>query len=122
MKLDALQKDFDAVDNQIRVGYKNATVEEKVKLRTEVTEITNRIDTTQKAADRLFRGIMWELGLVSSDKKVSISLALAKATLRDMEGVRTPEVQQAMDALYVQLQILLQPKETAPLPQAKVMP
>jgi hypothetical protein len=106
-KLDALQKEFDATSEQIRVGYRRATPEEKVKLRTRLTDVITRTQESGEAADALFSEIMRELEYVPRNKTVRAKLAMVTTPLKEVEGVRTPEVQLAMDAVSSQLHVLL---------------
>jgi hypothetical protein len=106
-KLDALQKEFDSASEQIRAGYRNATPEEKMKLRARLTDVVNRSDKSGETADALFSEIMRELEYVPRNKTVRAKLAMVTTPLKEVEGVRTPEVQLAMDAVSSQLHVLL---------------
>jgi hypothetical protein len=106
-KLDALQKEFDSASEQIRVGYRSATPEEKQKLRERLGDVITRRDESGEAADALFSEIMRELEYVPRNKTVRAKLAMVTTSLKEVEGVRTPEVQFAMDAVSSQLHVLL---------------
>jgi hypothetical protein len=106
-KLNALQKEFDSTSEQIRVEYRNATPEEKLKLRKRLTDVITQTDESGEAADALFSEIMRELEYVPRNKTVRAKLALVTTSLKEVEGVRTPEVQLAMDAVSSQLHVLL---------------
>jgi len=106
-KLDALQEEFDSAAEQIRIGYRNATPEEKQKLRARLTDVITRSNESGETADALFNEIMRELEYVPRNKTVRAKLAMVTTPLKDVEGVRTPEVQLAMDAVSSQLHVLL---------------
>jgi predicted metal-dependent peptidase len=106
-KLDALQKEFDSTSEQIRVRYRYATPEEKLKLRANLADVVTRTDESGEAADALFSEIMRELEYVPRNKSVRAKLALITTALKEVDGVRTPEVQLAMDAVSSQLHVLL---------------
>jgi hypothetical protein len=106
-RLDVLHQEFDSFSEQIRVSYPTATAEEKAKLRERLGGILTETDQTGNAADALFREIMRELEYVARDKRVRAKLAFVTTSLKDAEGIRTPEVQYAMDAVRAQLQMLL---------------
>ena len=109
-KLDVLQQELDSVSNQIHVDYPTATKEEKMKIRERLGRILEEIDQTDKAADALFSEVMRDLEYVSRDKKVRAKLTLVTMALKDAEGIRTPEVQHAMDAVHTELQLLIRPE------------
>jgi hypothetical protein len=106
-KLEALQREFDSTSEQIRVGYRNAPPEEKVKLRERLADVVARSNESGEAADALFSEIMRELEYVPRNKTVRAKLAMVTTSLKDVEGVRTPEIQLAMDAVSSQLHVLL---------------
>lgn len=106
-ELDALQKEFDSVSEQIHVGYGKATAEERIQLRMRLGEIESRTDDTGTAVDALFSEIVRELEYVPRDKTVRAKLALVATPLKDTDGARTPEVQRVMDMVSSQLQVLL---------------
>ncbi|MGA2137961.1 MAG: hypothetical protein ABSH14_03775 [Verrucomicrobiia bacterium] len=106
-RLDVLQQDFDCVSGQIHDDYAKASAEEKTKLREKLGGIVAESDQTEKTADALFNEILRELEYVPRDKRVRAKLALVTTALKDAEGIRTPEVQHAMDAVHAQLQVLL---------------
>ena len=92
----------------IHDGYAKAPTEEKTKLREKNRGgIVAESDQTGKTADALFNEILRELEYVPCDKRVRAKLTLVTTALKDAEGIRTPEVQHAMDAVHAQLQVLL---------------
>ena len=106
-RLEVLRQEFESFSEHVRVSYPKATAEEKVKLRERLGGIIAETDRTGNAADALFREIMRELEYVARDKRVRAKLAFVTTSLKDAEGLRTPEVQYAMDAVRAQLQVLL---------------
>jgi hypothetical protein len=108
-KLDVLQQELDSISNQIHVDYAKSTKEEKMKIRERLGKILEETDQTDRAADALFSEVMRELEYVSRDKSVRAKLTLVTMALKDAEGIRTPEVQHAMDAVHAELQFLIRP-------------
>jgi hypothetical protein len=106
-KLDALQKEFDTTSEDIRVGYRNATPEEKMKLRAKLSDVVTRSQESGEAADALFSEIIRELEYVPRNKTIRAKLTMVTTPLKEVEGIRTPEVQLAMDAVASQLHVLL---------------
>ena len=106
-RLDVLQQEFDCVSGQIHDDYAKASAEGKIKLREKIGGIVAESDQTEGTADALFNEILRELEYVPRDKRVRAKLTLVTTALKDAEGIRTPEVQHAMDAVHAQLQILL---------------
>lgn len=92
---------------RIHDDYGKASAEEKIKLREKLGGIIAEIDQTEKTADSLFDEILRELEYVPRDKRIRAKLALVTTALKDAEGIRTPEVQHAMDAVHAQLQVLI---------------
>lgn len=106
-KLDMLERQLDLISNQIRHDYSKAPPEERTKLRARLGDVLAQTDQTTTEADALFREILRELEYVSRDKRARARIAVVTTPLRDAEGVRTPEIQTAMDVVSSQLQILL---------------
>jgi hypothetical protein len=106
-KLDMLEAKFDLISNQIRRDYLKAAPEEKTRLRARLGDVLIQTDQTAAEADALFREIMRDLEYVSRDKRARARIAVVTTPLRDAEGIRTPEIQYAMDAVSSQLKILL---------------
>lgn len=106
-RLDVLQQEFDRASEQIHDDYAKASAKEKTVLREKIGGIVAEIDQTEKTADALFIEILRELEYVPRDKRVRAKLALVTTALKDAEGIRTPEVEHAMDAVHAQLQGLL---------------
>ena len=106
-KLDRLEGQLDLVSDQIRRDYLKAAPEEKTILRARFADVVRQTDQTATEADALFREIIRELEYVSRDKRARARIAMVTTPLRDAEGIRTPEVQYAMDVVSSQLQILL---------------
>jgi hypothetical protein len=107
VKLDSLQQEFDSIANQIRVDYRKATPEEKTQLRTELHNVITETDETRRSADALFDEILRDLEYVPRDKIIRARITQVTTPLKDAEGARTPEVQQALDAVSSQLQTLV---------------
>jgi hypothetical protein len=107
VKLDSLEQEFDSISNQIRVDYRKATPEEKTQLRTKLYDVVAETDETRRSADALFDEILRDLEYVPRDKIIRARITLVTTPLKDAEGVRTPEVQQALDAVSSQLQTLV---------------
>ena len=95
------------MSGRIHAEYAKASADEKTKLREKIGEIIAESDQTEKTADALFNEILRELEYVPRDKRVRAKLTLVTVALKDAGGIRTPEVQHAMDAVHAQLQILL---------------
>jgi hypothetical protein len=106
-RLDVLHQEFDSMSGKIHDEYGKASAEEKVKLREKLGGIIAETDQTEKTADALFSELLRELEYVPRDKRVRAKLALVTTALKDAEGILTPEVQHAMDAVHAQLQTLL---------------
>ena len=106
-KLDRLDAQFDLISDQIRHDYPKAAPEEKTRLRGQLGDILRQTDQTATEADALFREIMRDLEYVSRDKRARARIAAVTTPLRDAEGIRTPEIQYAMDTVSSQLRTLL---------------
>ena len=106
-KLDKQEHEFDSISEEIRTGYHSASPEERTTLRTRLNDVVVDRDQTAKSADALFSEIIRELEYVPHDKTARAKLAMATAPLRDADGVHTPEVKFAMNAVSAELQILL---------------
>ena len=106
-RLEMLEGKFDLISDQIRRDYSKAAPDEKKKLRARFADVLSQTDQTETDADALFREIIRELEYVSRDKRARARIAVVTTPLRDAEGIRTPEIQYAMDAVSSQLQILL---------------
>ncbi|MGD1018894.1 MAG: hypothetical protein ABSA12_06200 [Verrucomicrobiia bacterium] len=106
-KLDRLEAKFDLISDQIRRDYPKAAPEEKVKLRAHLADVIQQTDQTSAEADALYREIIRDLEYVSRDKRARARIVMVTTPLRDAEGIRTPEIQYAMDVVSSQLQILL---------------
>ena len=76
-------------------------------MRAQFADVLSQTEQTETDADALFREIIRELEYVSRDKRARARIAVVTSPLRDAEGIRTPEIQYAMDAVSSQLQILL---------------
>jgi hypothetical protein len=107
VRLDSLEQEFDSISNQIRAGYRKATPEEKTLLRTKLSGVIAETDETRQSADALFNEILRDLEYVPRDRTVRARITLVTMPLKDAEGVRTPEVQHALDAVSSQLQTLV---------------
>ena len=107
VKLDSLQHQFDSICNQIRLDYRNATPEEKIQLRAKLDDVVTQTDATRRSTDALFNEIIRELEYVPRDRIVRAKITLVTMPLKDAEGVHTPEIQQALDAVSSQLQTLV---------------
>jgi hypothetical protein len=106
-KLDLLDEKFDLISNQIHRDYRKATPAEKTRLRARLNDVLAQTDQTAVDADALFNEIIRELEYVSRDKRARARIAVVTSPLRDATGIRTPEIQYAMDAVSSQLQTLL---------------
>ncbi|MGD0058821.1 MAG: hypothetical protein ABSD58_05325 [Verrucomicrobiia bacterium] len=106
-KLNMLQEKFDLISNQIRRDYSKADPAEKTKLRARLGDVVAQTELTAAESDALFHEIVRDLEYVSRDKHTRARIIAVTSPLRDAEGIRTPEVQYAMDAVSSQLQILL---------------
>lgn len=106
-RLDMLEAKFDVISDQIRRDYPKATPDEKTKLRTRLVDVLQQTDHTATEADALYREIIRDLEYVSHDKRARAKIVMVTTPLRDAEGIRTPEVQYAMDVVSSQLRILL---------------
>ncbi len=106
-KLDRLEGKFDLVSDRIRRDYPKATPEEKAKLRAQLADVIQQTDQTATEADALYRETIRDLEYVSRDKRARARIVMVTTPLRDAEGIRTPEIQYAMDVVSSQLQILL---------------
>jgi hypothetical protein len=106
-RLEVLEGEFDLISVEIRRDYSKAAPEEKTRLRTRLADVLAQTDQTTTDADALFHEVMRDLEYVSRDKRSRARIVVVTSPLRDAEGIRTPEVQYAMDAVSSQLQILL---------------
>jgi len=106
-KLDMLNEKFDFISGQIRREYRNAPPEAKIRLRERLGDVLGQTDQTAMDADALFSEILRDLEYVSRDKRARARIAAVTSPLRDAEGIRTPEIQYAMEAVSSQLQTLL---------------
>jgi len=107
VKLDSLQQEFDSVANQIRADYRKATPEEKTQLRAKLDSVIAETNETGRSADALFSEILQDLEYVPRDRIIRARITLVTTPLKDAEGIRTPEVQHALDAVSSQLQTLV---------------
>src|SRR5579859_2278439 len=98
-KLDILEREFDFACEEVRVGYHNATPEGRLALRARLGDAVTKRDEAVRSADALFSEIIRELEYVPHDKTTRARLAMATAPLKDADGVRTPEVKFAMNAV-----------------------
>jgi len=105
--LDAQEHKLESVYDEIRVNYRNATPQERIALRSQLGEVVSKRDEAVKSADALFSEIIRELEYVPHDKTARAKLALATAPLKDADGIHTPEVKFAMNAVSAELQVLL---------------
>jgi Skp family chaperone for outer membrane proteins len=106
-KLDSEEQQFDSVSEKIRTGYRTATPQERKALRSQLTEVVSERDEAGRSADALFNEIIRELEYVPHDKTARAKLAFATASLKDADGVHTPEVKFAMNAVSAELHVLL---------------
>ena len=106
-KLTMLEEKFDLISDQIRRDYSKADPQEKIKLRTRLGNVIAETELTAAESDALFHEVVRDLEYVSRDKHARARIVAVTSPLRDAEGIRTPEVQYAMDAVSSQLQILL---------------
>lgn len=106
-KLDMLEEKFDLISAQIRRDYPKAAPEEKTRMRNRLANVISQSDQTEAESDALFHEIIRELEYVSRDKRARARIAVVTSPLRDADGIRTPEIQYAMDAVSSQLQTLL---------------
>jgi hypothetical protein len=106
-RLDLLEGEFELISDQIRRDYSKSAPAEKTKLRRRVGDVVRQMDQTSNEADALFSETMRELEYVSHDKRARARIAVVTGSLRDAEGVHTPEIQQAMEMVSSQLQTLL---------------
>jgi hypothetical protein len=107
VKLDSLEQELDSISNRIRNEYRKATPEEKTQLRAKLGGVVEQTDEARQSADALFSEIMRDLEYVPRDKTIRAKITLVTLPLRDAEGVRTPEVEHALDAVSSQLQTLV---------------
>lgn len=106
-KLDLLQAKFDFISDEIRHNYAKAPPEEKTRLRARLSDVVSQTDQTTVETDALFNEIIRELEYVSRDKRARARIVVVTSPLRDAEGIRSPEIQYAMNAVSSQLQVLL---------------
>ena len=105
--LDMHEREFDSISVEIHSRYRNATLQERIALRARLDEVVSQRDEAGKSADALFSEIMRELEYVPHDKIARAKLALATAPLKEADGIHTPEVKFAMNAVSAELQVLL---------------